>query len=152
VLIVDAQVHIWAADMPERPWPAEGHGRAHRPAPFSKNDLLREMDAAGVARAVIVPPSWEGDRNDLALAAAAAHPDRFAVMGRPPLAPAERHRLDHTGIPCTYAQAISLFTEKLAWLRSDDLEWVMGAARSATGSAGGCPGDPPSPRVAVLHA
>jgi L-fuconolactonase len=40
------------------------------------------MDAAGVDRLVIVSPSWEGDRNDLALEAAAPHPDRFAVMGR----------------------------------------------------------------------
>jgi predicted TIM-barrel fold metal-dependent hydrolase len=29
-----------------------------------------------------VPPSWEGERNDLALAAAQAHPARFAIMGR----------------------------------------------------------------------
>lgn len=93
MLIVDAQVHIWAADSPERPWPPGGHGRAHRPVPFSKDDLLHEMDTAGVARAVIVPPSWEGDRNDLALAAARQHPERFAVMGRPPLAEADRHRL-----------------------------------------------------------
>src|SRR5207248_9086145 len=92
---VDAQVHIWGADTPERPWPARGRSRPHRPQPFSKDDLLREMDAAGVVRVVIVPPSWEGDRNDLALGAARLHPDRFAVMGRPPLAPAERHRLDH---------------------------------------------------------
>ena len=95
MLIVDAQVHIWGADTPERPWPARGRSRPHRPQPFSKDDLLREMDAAGVARVVIVPPSWEGDRNDLALEAARLHPDRFAVMGRPPLAPAERHLLDH---------------------------------------------------------
>ena len=40
------------------------------------------MDAAGVDRVVIVPPSWEGERNDLAIAAAQAHPDRFAIMGR----------------------------------------------------------------------
>ena len=40
------------------------------------------MDAAGVDRTIIVPPAFEGDRNDLALAAAQAHPDRFAVMGR----------------------------------------------------------------------
>jgi predicted TIM-barrel fold metal-dependent hydrolase len=40
------------------------------------------MDTAGVARCVLVPPSWDGDRNDLSLEAAAAHPDRFAVMGR----------------------------------------------------------------------
>jgi L-fuconolactonase len=84
--IVDAQVHIWGADTPERPWPAGNAHRAHRPLPFSKDDLLAEMAAAGVDRAVIVPPSWEGDRNDLALAAAKAHPDKFAVMGRPPLA------------------------------------------------------------------
>jgi L-fuconolactonase len=40
------------------------------------------MDEGGVDRAIIVPPSWEGDRNDLAIAAATRHPDRFAVMGR----------------------------------------------------------------------
>ena len=40
------------------------------------------MEGAEVHRAVIVPPSWEGDRNDLALEAARLHPDRFAVMGR----------------------------------------------------------------------
>src|SRR5258708_8483590 len=86
MLVVDAQVHIWGADTKERPWPPGHAHRAHRPLPFSKDDLLAEMAAAGVDRAVIVPPSWEGDRNDLALAAAAAHPDKFAVMGKPPLA------------------------------------------------------------------
>ena len=54
MLIADAQVHIWAADTPERPWPAR-HA-PHQPVPFSKDDLLREMDAAGVQRAVLVPP------------------------------------------------------------------------------------------------
>lgn len=80
MLIVDAQVHIWAASTPERPWPARHP--PHRPVPFTKDDLLREMDAAGVHRAVIVPPAWEGDRNDLGLEAARLHPDRLAVMGR----------------------------------------------------------------------
>jgi predicted TIM-barrel fold metal-dependent hydrolase len=40
------------------------------------------MGKAGVDRVIIVPPSWEGDRNELALVAAAQHKDRFAVMGR----------------------------------------------------------------------
>jgi predicted TIM-barrel fold metal-dependent hydrolase len=40
------------------------------------------MDEGGIARAIIVPPSWEGDRNDLALAAVKEHPGRFGVMGR----------------------------------------------------------------------
>lgn len=77
--IVDSQVHIWAANTPERPWPARAE--PHR-APLGAEELLAEMKAAGVDRAILVPPSWEGDRNDLALAAAATHPDRFAVMGR----------------------------------------------------------------------
>lgn len=80
MLIVDAQVHIWAADSPARPWAK--NAKPHRPEPFGAADLLREMDAAGVHRAVIVPPSLERTRNDLALDAAQAQPSRFAVMGK----------------------------------------------------------------------
>lgn len=78
--IIDAQVHIWGADTPQRPWPKRQ--AAHRPVPLGKDELLREMDAAGVHAAILVPPSWEGERNDLALEAVRQHPDRFAVMGR----------------------------------------------------------------------
>ncbi|MDB5863356.1 MAG: hypothetical protein JWO70_1162 [Betaproteobacteria bacterium] len=80
MLIVDSQVHIWGADTPERPWPAR-HA-PHRPEPFGMEDLLKEMNTAGVDAAIIVPPGWEGDRNDLGLEAARQHPTRFAVMGR----------------------------------------------------------------------
>jgi hypothetical protein len=44
------------------------------------------MDEAGVDAAILVPPSLEGDRNDLALTAARNSADRFAVMGRIDLA------------------------------------------------------------------
>ena len=81
-MIVDSQVHIWAADTPERPWPPGQAARAHTPEPLTAEKLLEKMDAAGVTRAVLVPPSWEGDRNDVVLAAAQRYPDRFAVMGR----------------------------------------------------------------------
>ena len=122
MLIADAQVHIWGPDMPERPWvPGHAH-RAHRPMPFSADDLLREMDGACVARVVIVPPSWEGDRNDLALAAARRHPERFAVMGRVPidrpehaaLLPAWRRQPGMLGIRLTFRQAheARLLTER----------------------------------------
>lgn len=80
MLIADSQVHVWGANTPERPWPANHHP-PHRPVPFSMSDLLAEMAGAGVGRVVIVPPSWEGFRNDLALEAARLHPGRFAVMG-----------------------------------------------------------------------
>jgi len=55
------------------------------PEPFSIEQLVPMMDEAGVDRAVIVPPSWEGDRNDYALEAVRKHPARFAVMGRIPV-------------------------------------------------------------------
>jgi predicted TIM-barrel fold metal-dependent hydrolase len=80
--IVDAQLHLWGANTPERPWPPGRDREAQRPYPISKETLLFEMDLAGVSRAILVPPSWEGDRNDLALEAARLYPDRFAVMGR----------------------------------------------------------------------
>jgi L-fuconolactonase len=78
--IVDAQVHIWAANTPARPWPARHE--AHKPQPITAEDMLREMKAAGVDKCVLVPPSWEGERNDVCLAAAEKYPDKFAVMGR----------------------------------------------------------------------
>ena len=80
MLIVDSQVHVWAAHSAERPWPADGFGREHGPVPMTHDALLARMDEAGVDRVVLVPPSWEGDRNDLALAAASAHPERFASL------------------------------------------------------------------------
>jgi L-fuconolactonase len=87
-------VHIWAADTPERPWPKRHP--AHQPVPYGKDDLLRDMDEAGVYRAILVPPSWEGERNDLVLEAARLHPDRLAVMGRfDPQAPDAAEQLEH---------------------------------------------------------
>jgi L-fuconolactonase len=85
MLIVDAQVHTWGADTPERPWPPGRAAQAQKPYPVTAEMIVAGMDEAGVDRVVLVPPSWEGDRNDLALAAAARYPGRFAVMGRYPL-------------------------------------------------------------------
>ena len=82
--IVDAQVHLWQPEGPDRPW-IPGM-KPQLPEPFGYPRLLGLMDEAGVNRVVIVPPSWEGDRIDYGLEAAAKHPDRFGVMGRIPLA------------------------------------------------------------------
>lgn len=80
MFIADAQVHVWGPNTPERPWRA-GH-KPGRAEPLQAADLLREMSTAGVARAVLVPPYVDCERNDLVLAAARQDPDRFAVMGR----------------------------------------------------------------------
>jgi L-fuconolactonase len=82
VQIIDSQVHIWAENTAERPWAPNMEGRAHLAEPLSAEKLLRMMDQAGVDAAILVPPSLEGDRNDLCLAAAQKFSDRFAVMGR----------------------------------------------------------------------
>ena len=80
MFIADSQVHIWGPNTPERPWRT---GREpHRATPLTADELLHMMDEAGVARTILVPPSWDWDRNDLSLEAARRHPDRFAVMGR----------------------------------------------------------------------
>jgi predicted TIM-barrel fold metal-dependent hydrolase len=79
-MIVDSVVHIWAANSADRPW--KQNAQPQRAIPLGAEELLTEMNAAGVDRVVLVPPSWEGERNDVALAAAQANPDRFAVMGR----------------------------------------------------------------------
>jgi predicted TIM-barrel fold metal-dependent hydrolase len=78
MLIVDSQVHIWPPDRPDRPLLHDGGENS----PYRYEQLLADMDRAGVDRAILVPPSIEGDRNDYALEAAQKHPGRFAVMGR----------------------------------------------------------------------
>jgi predicted TIM-barrel fold metal-dependent hydrolase len=85
MLITDAQVHIWEADSPARPWP-KGPSRPtqepQKPNGYSAEEMLAEMDAAGVDRAVLVPPTYVGEGNETALEVAQQYPKRFAIMGR----------------------------------------------------------------------
>ena len=78
MLILDSQVHVWPADRADR---RLDEAYRDRP-PYTYDTLVADMDAAGVDAAILVPPSFDGDRNDYALEAAHRHPDRFAVMGR----------------------------------------------------------------------
>jgi len=134
MMIADAQVHVWGADTPERPWPPGRAAQAHRPTPFGHEELLARMDEAGVARAIIVPPSWEGDRNDLALEAARLHPDRFAVMGRLAVEdPASRTRIatwkqqpGMLGLRFTFHTPVSK-----PWLTDGTADWLWAAAEKA---------------------
>ena len=102
MLIVDSQVHTWAADTPERPW--SGGGEPHRTVPFTNEDLLQEMDAAimdgSSLRAGAVGYVMKGEsmqrllqavrqEDDVAKGHALAireptrRPNRAAVQGRP---------------------------------------------------------------------
>jgi len=130
--IVDSQVHIWGADTPARPWPKRAE--AQRPIPLGKDELLREMDAAGVDRVVLVPPSWEGDRNDLAIEAAIAHPQRFSTMGRlDPQDPASRGALAAwRKQPGMLGLRFTFHTPVLAPLLTEGhMDWVWAEAEKA---------------------
>src|SRR5580692_4750379 len=130
-LIVDSQVHQWKAQAPDRPWPP---GRvAQLPEPFGYDKLLPMMNEAGVDRVVIVPPSWEGERNDYALEAAGKYPDRFAVMGRilltspqaPALLPRWKQQKGMLGIRMTFNG------DEAAWLTDGTADWFWPAAEQA---------------------
>ncbi len=132
LFVVDSQVHIWGANTPERPWPERA--KAQREVPLGANEVLGWMDAGGIDRAIIVPPSWEGDRNDLALAAARAQPGRFAVMGRlDPEAPAAREQLPGwREQPGMLGLRFSFHTPLLRQPFLDGrFDWVWGAAERA---------------------
>lgn len=82
MVIADAQVHLWAAERPDRPWIPGGKDYVHLPEPLEKAHLVAEMDRVGVDRAFLVSPTWEGARNDVVLDAAETYPDRFGVIAR----------------------------------------------------------------------
>ena len=82
MMIIDSQVHIWAPETAEKPYAKENASPPHRAMALGHDELLREMNSAGVSRCILVPPTWEADRNDTSLEAARLHPDRFRVMGK----------------------------------------------------------------------
>jgi L-fuconolactonase len=80
---------------------------------------------------VIVPPSWEGDRNDLALEAARLHPDRFAIMGRLAIERSESRALVPTwkSQPGMLGVRLTLTRDHhRAWLSDGTADWFWGAA------------------------
>ena len=78
MLIVDSQVHIWSQGLPGN--------KAHRQiTSYSIEDLLSEMDEGGVDAAIIHPPGWDPDSNQVAIDAATRFPDRLAILGNFPL-------------------------------------------------------------------
>ena len=95
--------------------------------PFGPNDLLAEMDSAGVQRAILVPPSWEGFRNALCLEAAKLHPNRFAVMGRLPLNAADsRDRFEEWKyIPGVLGVRLNFRRAAIRQLRDGTADWIF---------------------------
>lgn len=88
MMIADSQVHLWGDETPERPWIPGGQERLRHMGHLTSlgpDFLLGKMDEAGIDRAVIVPPTWDRDRIDVALQAWRRFPDRFRIMTRIPV-------------------------------------------------------------------
>ena len=91
------------------------------------------MDEVGVDRAIIVPPSWEGDRVDYALEAAARYPNRFGVMGRIPLNdPQSRERITTwKQQPGMLGLRLTFLGGSVASLTNGTADWLWPAAEKA---------------------
>jgi len=129
--IIDSQVHIWAPETPEKPYAKQDASAPHRPVPLDHDELLREMDSAGVARCVLVPPTWEDDRNDTSLEAARLHPDRFRVMGKLKLTAPESRGLVATWKNQPHMLGIRVVFnagKSRQWLDDGTADWFWDAA------------------------
>ena len=123
-MITDAQVHIWHAETPDKPWPTgDARAAAHLPNGLEADEFIAKMDEAGVDRAVIVPPSWIGEDNSPGIEAGDLYPTRYAVMGRfDPREPNVTGRLEHwLEQPHMLGIRMTLFRGFAAWLDDDTL-------------------------------
>lgn len=126
--IIDAQVHIWGSGTPS--------GDHRQVSVLTAEQMLAEMDAAGVHAAILHPPvSWDPGANAISEAAAAAHPDRFAVLGQVPLDTPEasrallarwRDRPGQSGLRYPLVRA-----DQQSWPFDGTLDWLWPAAEEA---------------------
>jgi predicted TIM-barrel fold metal-dependent hydrolase len=129
--LVDAQVHLWKAESADWKWVP---GMVPQmPEPFTIEKLVPLMDQAGVSRAVVVPPSWPGDRNDYALEAARRYPDRFGIMGRVALKnPQDAARLrSWREQPGMLGVRVTFLGAAQSWLSDGTADWFWPAAEKA---------------------
>ena len=107
--------------------------KPHWPEPLTPERLLAEMDAAGVTRAVMVSPSFEGTRNDIVCEAARRHPSRLSVVARfDPTLPEAREFMPHCReLPGVRGVRITFHRQSLrALLMGDGIDWLWAQAEA----------------------
>jgi predicted TIM-barrel fold metal-dependent hydrolase len=130
-LIVDAQIHMWKANSPERPWVAGA--RPQIPEPMTIERVVPMLDEAGVDRVVVVPPSLEGDRYDYGQEAARRYPGRFATMGRIALnnSSAASRLAAWRQQPALLGVRLNITAAQTVWLTDGTADWFWPAAEKA---------------------
>jgi predicted TIM-barrel fold metal-dependent hydrolase len=125
MLIVDAQIHLWSKGAPIL---------QRRTEPYTAEQAIVDMDAAGIDAALVHPPSWDVDSNEIAVAAAEQRPKRFAVFGRLALDRPESRRLladwkrrpGMLGLRCTFVRP-----EQKSWPTDGTIDWLWPLAERA---------------------
>ena len=76
-VVIDAQVHAYAANTPERPW----HNVPNWPAHVTGDEMVAAMDKVGVDGAIFISPfSMYQYDGSYAVSVQRAHPDKFAIV------------------------------------------------------------------------
>jgi len=126
MLVIDSHIHLWRENVPSPP---------HRQvAALSAEEVIKEMDAAGVDAAVIQPPNWDPNANEVAEDAARRYPQRYAILGWFPVERPEsralvadwKHRPGQKGLRFTFMRPGQ---EK--WPSDGTMEWLWPAAERA---------------------
>ena len=130
-MIVDSQIHLWKAETDDWKWSPGSHVQLDRP--FTIERALGLMDDAGVERAVVVPPSWTGDRNDYGLEAHRRYPERFGIMGRFSLRDSDNAALVPTWRkqPGMLGVRLTFLGPSVAWLKDGTADWFWPVAEAA---------------------
>jgi L-fuconolactonase len=76
-VVIDAQVHAYAANTPDRPW----HSVPDWPAHVTGDEMVAAMDRLGIDGAIYISPfsQYQYDAS-YAVSVQQAHPDRFALV------------------------------------------------------------------------
>jgi predicted TIM-barrel fold metal-dependent hydrolase len=112
MLIVDAQVHIWTSGTPVHVHRQVSH--------YTKDELLRDMNEAGVDGALLHPPSWDRNANEVAIQAAQQHPDRLAVLGFFDVSKPESRKL-----VATWKEQPGMLGLRFAFLKPGEENWLV---------------------------
>lgn len=108
--IIDAQVHIWSSGTPMAP---------HRQTSlFTAEELISEMDEAGVDGALLHPPSWDPQSNEVAIEAVRRHPEKFRILGWFAL-----DKRENRGVVETWKQRPGMLGFRFALVRPEQQNW-----------------------------
>lgn len=119
--VIDTHVHYWEPASAERPYDPNGMNLGGH---LLVEQLLKDMEAAGVDKIIQVTPSSLGFDNRYALEGAARHPDRIRVFGRfdPSLPDLPGRLRAYIAQPYMIGVRFTLFGPHGTWLEDGTLE------------------------------